>query len=288
MISTFWQTFVNMAKKIEKGVLEKNTSESVINAIKEKYKPNKSLIDNSLEKIEMINWFYESLKTREDDRLIFSYVVLEYIWDNFLLPMEQYKLVKKMDETIAKVARQQLVKEGRYFRYVEFKTPPFNIKYIDMSGKSAPDPLIKILEKDPKDKYNMFKANRETTGNLYGFLVPSKEAYIFKSNKSPPVAGKLPDKGEACHNITTLLHHLNYMYPLGKVLKEAYSYDYNINDEELNPKEGKRKFRSAPRYCSLRELLLRFMNAKKVNGLTYCSPLDSGLGRCLGFCEKEY
>lgn len=269
MISTFWQTFVNMAKKIEKGVLEKNPSESVINAIKEKYKPNKSLIDNSLEKIEMINWFYESLKTREDDRLIFSYVVLEYIWDNFLLPMEQYKLVKKMDETIAKVARQQLVKEGRYFRYVEFKTPPFNIKYIDMSGKSAPDPLIKILEKDPKDKYNMFKANRETTGNLYGFLVPSKEAYIFKSNKIPPVAGKLPDKGEACHNITTLLHHLNYMYPLGKVLKEAYSYDYNINDEELNPKEGKRKFRSAPRYCSLRELLLRFMNAKKVNGLIW-------------------
>lgn len=269
MIIRFWQTFVNMAKKIEKGILESKPSESIINVIKEKYKDNDSLIKITIEKLEMINWFYESVKSKEEDRALFSEIVLEYIWDNFILPMEQYKLIKTSDELIAKVAREQLVKDGRYFRYVEFKTPPFDIKYICKDGKPCFPAIIKDLESDQKDKYNTLKVNKENTGSLYGFLVPMKEILMFKSNKTPPSVGKQPEKGEACDNITTLSHHLNYIYPLGKILKERYNNDYDINEENLDPKEGKRKFRSAPRYCSLRELLLRFMDIKKVNNLRW-------------------
>ena len=96
-----------------------------------------------------------------------------------------------------------------------------------------------------------------------------KESYIFKTNKTPPVAGKIPEKGQICDNITTLLYHLQYLYPLGKILKEKYNYDYNINIEEMDPKDGKRRFKSVTRYCSLRELLLRFMDSKKVNNLRW-------------------
>jgi hypothetical protein len=258
-----------MAKKIEKGILETKLSDSIINAIKEKYKSNDILIKNSIERIEMINWFYESIKSRDEDRSIFSEVVLEYIWDNFLLPYEQYKLTKTMDDIIFKVAKEQIVKDGRYFRYVEYKNPPFDIKYLCKDGKPCFPAIIKDLESDKKDIYNNLNVNKDNTGNLYGFLVPMKEVYTFKSNKTPPSVGKEPEKGEACHNITTLSHHLNYIYPLGKVLKEYYNYDYNINEEEMDPKEGKRKFKSAPRYCSLRELLLRFMDNKKVNNLRW-------------------
>uniref|UniRef100_A0A6C0D5X7 Helicase ATP-binding domain-containing protein n=1 Tax=viral metagenome TaxID=1070528 RepID=A0A6C0D5X7_9ZZZZ len=269
MILKFWQTFVNMAKKIEKGILESKPSDSVVNAIKEKYKMNDNLIKNSIERLEMIYWFYETIKTKEEDRSLFAEIVLEYIWDNFILPMEQYKLIKTMDELIAKVAREQLVKDKRYFRYVEFKTPPFDIKYICKDGKPCFPAIVKDLETDQKDTYNTLKVNKENTGNFYGFLVPMKEILMFKSNKSPPSVGKEPEKGEACHNITTLAHHLNYMYPLGKVLKERYNYEYDINEEIMDPKDGKRKFKSAPRYCSLRELVLRFMDIKKVNNLRW-------------------
>ena len=268
-IQKFWQTFVNMSKKIEKGILEAKNSDSVVNAIREKYKGNTSLIKGTLERLEMINWLYESLKTSDEDRKLFSEVVLEFIWDNFILPLEQYTLVKSMDETIAKVGREQIIKDGRYFRYVELKISPFDIKYICKDGKPCFPAIIKDLEKDQKDIYNTLKANKETTGDLYGFLVPAKEIYTFKSSKKAPSVGKLPEKGETCHNITTLSHHFDHIYPLGKVLKQTYNYDYNINDEFMNNKDGKRKFKSAPRHCSLRELLLRFMDIKKVNNLRW-------------------
>jgi len=268
-IMKFWQTFVSMSRKVEKGILEPKISQSAVNIIKEKYKGNNDLIKDSIERIEMINWFYETLKTRDEDRKIFSEVVLEFIWDNFLLPMEQYKLVKTMDETIFRVGREQVVKEGRFFRYVEVKLNPFNIKYICKDGKPCFPAIVNDLEKDQKDIYNTLKANKENTGDLYGFLVPVKETFTFKSSKTAPSVGKEPEKGEACYTITTLAHHLNYMYPLGTTLKEKTGYDYEINDETINPKIGKRKFKSAPRYCSLRELLLRFMDMKKVNNLRW-------------------
>ena len=268
-IIKFWQTFVNMSRKIEKGILENKVSDSVVNVIKEKYKGNNDLIKDTIERIEMINWFYETLKSRDEDRTIFSNIVLEFIWDNFLLPLEQYKLVKNMDEIVEKVAKEQLVKGGRYFRYVELKSIPFDIKYICKDGKPCFPAITKDLEKDENDIYNRLKANKENTGNLYGFLVPVKERYTFKSSKTAPSVGKDPEKGEACYTITTLAHHLNYTYPLGKVLKETTGHDYHINDEYMNPKEGKRRFKSAPRYCSLRELLLRFMDTKNINGLRW-------------------
>jgi hypothetical protein len=92
---------------------------------------------------------------------------------------------------------------------------------------------------------------------------------MFKSSKTAPSVGKDPEKGEACYTITTLAHHLNYTYPLGKLLKSTTGYDYHINDEYMNPKEGKRRFKSSPRYCSLRELLLRFMDTKNAAGLRW-------------------
>ena len=268
-LSKFWQTFERYSLKIEKGILEEAPSQSIVNILTEKYKGNSDLIKNSIERISMINWFFETLKNRESDRRIFSNVALEFIWDNFLLPMEQYALSKKDDEIIKRVAKEQIVKDGRYFRFVELKKAPFDMRYICKDGKDCFPAIVKDLETDEKDSYNKLKINKENTGNYYGFLVPSKEIYTFKSNKTPPSNGKDPEKGEASCNITNLAHHFSYLYPLGKVLNDVAGYDYNISEAYIDNKSGKRKFKGAVKYCTLRELVLRFMDAKKINNLRW-------------------
>ena len=96
-------------------------------------------------------------------------------------------------------------------------------------------------------------------------MVPVKGSLSLKSNKTAPPVNKAPEGGQECKIITTLAHHLDLLYPLGKILKESIDDDLDINPEIMNPKEGTRRFKNTPRYCSLRELVLRYMDILNIN-----------------------
>jgi len=53
---------------------------------------------------------------------------------------------------------------------------------------------------------------------------------------------------------------------LGHILKSAGLNDLDLNKETF---ESKRSFKNVQRYCALRELVLRYMDAKKVKGLRW-------------------
>jgi hypothetical protein len=261
-LATFWEIFDQYAKKIETGTLEVsniNLPSTIQNIIIEKYKGNKDLIAYNIMRIEMINWFYISIKNNVDDRKLYAYVVLEYIWDNFLTAKEQFNLLKTVPK---KIIEEQYVGD-KYFRFIKLQ-PPYNVEYVSKEDNKRLAPsVVDVLEEN--DLYNNLKANVDTTGKGYGFIVPIKDVLTFKSNKDVARVGDLPEGGQGCKIISTLAPHVEALVNLGRILREHGPSDLDLNKETF----AIRKFSNVQRYCALRELVLRFMDLKKINRLRW-------------------
>ena len=260
-VEKFWDIFNNWAKKIDTGAMEPsaNLPSYIQDLIIEKYKTNKDLITYNIFRIEMILWLYISIKNNIEDRKLYHNLVLEYIWDNFLTSQEQYTLFKNKRVPF-KIAEEQIVKD-KYFRYMNLNAP-YNIIYM-CDTKICQPSVIEYLE---SEDVTYTQANVQTTGKGYGFLVPIKGSLTFKCNSSVARVGSNPEGGQGCKIISTLSPHIEALVNLGNILKDAGLNDLDLNKDVF---EKKRSFKNVQRYCALRELVLRFMDAKRVKGLRW-------------------
>lgn len=269
---SFWEIFVQVAEKLRAGTHDINSISlpSVVQtAINEKYKGNTELIKYNIFRIEMIYWLYISLKNNRESRIFYADVVLEYIWDNFLTSQEQILLLKKVPN---KISEEQVV-NNKYFRYINLQKP-YDIKYISLeNNKLIVESLQDRLEEN--DPYKSLKANTDTTGKGYGFIVPIDGVLTFKTNKDVARVGDLPEGGQGCKIISRLAPHIESLILLGNILKESGANDLELNREVLEGTSS-RSFKNVQRYCAVRELVLRFMDLKKVNGLRwFYRPISS-------------
>ena len=259
----FWHIFTNFAKQIETGTLDVNgiaLPKSIESEIIDKYKGNKDLITYNIYRIEMILWFYTSIKSSIIDRKLYSIVVLQYIWDNFLTSQEQFTLFKTED--VEHIATEQIVND-KYFRFINLQKEPYKINYV-CEDKLCAQSVIDQLEKN--DILNTLKANVDTSGKGYGFIVPIKSVLTFKSNNIVAQVGKDPEAGQGCKIISNLKPHIESLVYLGSLLKEKLNSDLDLNKENFDS-SSRRYFKNVQRYCALRELVLRFMDSKQINGL---------------------
>jgi hypothetical protein len=275
-IELFWSTIKEWAGKIKEGSADTNTvSKSVIDAIKNKFKYNSIIANNINDQIHMILWLYKRMIEVEDYRSILAYVFLEYVWDYCLTYSEQISLAKNSDEIIKIVAKENIMSDN-IFRYV-LLNEPYNMMYW-CNDKLCSEIIIRTVEKDPKDPYNLLKANIETTGPFYGFLVPKKGNLSFKliDNEKSHTAdvGQSPPSGAVCSDVQTVEPKLKRLYKIGSLLKESGYPDFDLNDIKLKDNKAKKSLKkemayptNPNTYCALEEFILRWMDFKRVNGL---------------------
>ena len=148
------------------------------------------------------------------------------------------------------------------------------------NDKLCSEIIIKTVEKDIKDPYNSLKANVETTGSIYGFLVPKKGALSLKivDGVKSRVADvdENPPSGAVCSDVQTVAPKLKILFKFGSLLKEAGLPDFDLNETVFNAikqeksKKGKKESILFPKnpntYCALDEFVLRWMDIEKVNG----------------------
>jgi hypothetical protein len=204
--------------------------------------------------------------------------------------------VATADPTIMKVASEQIVKKGTTtaFRYVDVVKG--GLKYLcgDADCGAA---VVSILEKEPFDPS---KADITNTAPIYGFMVPKKGELIFKTSEKPAQVGAIPEKGGECGNISTISFHVSMLVRLGKEMASRGELDVALtsamNEQgvevgsltELRPQwlvdhlktlktkaqlneyfsqcPWQKNPRNSVRACALKDLLLRFLDAKKVGG----------------------
>jgi len=263
-INKLWESIISMAQKIQSGTLENKLQQILIELIKQKYKSNPIKASEILNSFEMVFWLYRGLKDSVDDRKIFAYVFLDYIWDTLLNVQQQLILSSNDDEIIQKVAEEQLIQNGKYYRFLNL-SEPYDIQYY-CGNKLCYEAEKQLLEKDSKDPYNRIPpADKSNVGEVYGFLVPKARHLVFKTNV-PAEVGKKPVGGQECLNTTSRKANIEFLYLLGKILNETIKTDLNLNPENIDPEKGRHKLKNPNEYCTIREFVLRMMDEKKILG----------------------
>ena len=217
-------------------------------------------IDKFRQILEMIEWFHFSFhKSSNKNPDSFRKTLLFFFWDEWLTLEEQKFLVysTSLDTT-------ECVKENQYVlgrilinRFINPKNG--EIEFMCEGGQ----PCVKAIIDDIKrDKINIFNVNNKTTGSIYGFIVPKNGDIVFKTADPPEEAGKI-GRGKECGNVSTMTGHITNLIELGDILKANVKSDFDLNRGII---VGTRKIKNSTRACTLMNLLIRFLDADKVQG----------------------
>jgi hypothetical protein len=250
---------------------------------------NKDESDREKSWLTMINWLYDHIQSTEtysaEDKTTYctalSQTLVDFIWDESLRPMEQLHLLEGGNELTLKTASEQIVKKGATdaFRFIDSTTGL--IKY--MCGTvSCSDAITRVFESDPDDPLRNLQANTQTTGQIYGFIVPKakERRLVFKTSSAPPPPGGKPEKGGECAIISTISWHIQMLKEISNILVAEGYPRFILTDDILDEKARKklekqeakaagrstastaksaRTFENAVRACALKDIMLRWL-----------------------------
>ena len=299
-VDRFWQTVVQWSKTVQKRTIIQlgmsvKIPNYVVDVIKQKYLGDNDRIKYSLQGLEMFQWYYYVMKDKLEYRNALGTVLLEYIWDNFLTFQEQIQLIKVPDEIVIDIGKEQILESGKYIRYMSLQYP-YKLKYW-CNDKHCSDALATVLDKNQKDPYFKVEANIETTGPIYGFIVPREGGYLtFKTSEEVAQIDALPSNGEECKIIQKVSHHLTMLYKIGTILASEGFPDFDLTSSILYKKKTTkdaetvetRQVESAIRYCALKEIILRWMDIMNVsNKRWFYRPISSYKSKHYAKAKKQ-
>jgi hypothetical protein len=196
-----------------------------------------------------VAWMYESIRGgATGHREVLAQALLEFIWDESLKPNEQHALLRGAPEGSLerRIGREQIQRQDAVeaFRYIDTQTG--KIRYIFPDGKPN-EALSKLLEASKSDPLYGIKADKESSGPVYGFLVPkAKEGrLVFKTSDSPPAPGGNPEKGGECAIVSTIALHIKAVKALARILEAEELPKFFFTDDVLDEKERRLKAREA-------------------------------------------
>jgi len=285
----YWAAITNWAATIRDGTSVLDIPTDVLNALELRYRDKKEF-ERQGDILTMFSWMFENTRNTpypDDARILYqkllAEVLLELVWDQNLVAKEQLTLLKgeRTAELIA-VAEEQLVKNGKTeaFRYVSPKTGV--VEYECADGNKCSTAVVDFFEK----RSVALKANRETTGKIYGFIIPKpKDArLVFKTNDRPVDSEKPPEKGGECEIVSTISSHKKMLVEIRDMIKELGYPPFLLTDDVLNEKDTRvkekktkeivsrlkmdsRKFQNVVKACALKNIILRFIDKlEKIKG----------------------
>jgi hypothetical protein len=97
------------------------------------------------------------------------------------------------------------------------------------------------------------------TAELYGFMVPWENNIMFKTNQPKP-EGTDPGSGAACAIVSNVKGHRMKLIVLGEILHRYTNSHYDLTETVLTVT---RKMTSAPNFCALTEIVMRWMDIRR-------------------------
>jgi len=227
----------------------------------------KAAIDNPsetyLQILEMIQLFHGSFHTTSPrNQESFRKALLFYFWDEWLTIEEQTYLVRSTGLNL-----HELIRENQYLfgqitvnRYLHPKTG--GIYFTCEDGVECAKSIVDQIQRSTTDSLRQTQVNKKTSGSLYGYNVPKDGHIVFKTNKSPEVNGKI-GRGSECMIVSNVKEHLTNLMFIGETLQAHVKTDFHLNRETL---VTERSIKGSIRICTLMNVLLRFMDAERING----------------------
>jgi len=289
----YWRATIAWAKQIRDGERILDIPPDFLKTMKERFSADVNTYNREYNMLVMISWMYENIldsaEYGEDRKVVYrgllADILLEIIWDESIRPVEQIRIVgdpANASDELKKVTDEQRIQQGTtsIFRYVNSTTG--GIEY--MCGKEkCSSAVVKVLEADKTDPLNMLEANSETTGKIYGFIIPKiKEGKLVlktsDTSLNPIPRGSIPPKGKECENVSNTTEHKLQLMEIGKIMDQLGYPRFLLIDAVLNEKKqrGKaeagaatesdklhahrRKFQNSVKHCALKNIMLRLMD----------------------------
>ncbi len=235
-----------------------------------------------MQRYEVIQWFAGAcIPWTEDKRNYFRKAVMELVWDEEFNDEDRETLLferEQMPETMAIVAQQHYFRTKKDSIIRMISADENALKYY-CNGKTLCAPA-KIALFDPKrekgvppkktdDPLSTLIVNKDTTGQLYGFITNEKGMYVYKSHR-PGKTGS----GEKCDNVSNMKKHREKVVEMGEVLEEVTGENYQLTDEILD--KSSRKVVNPKRMCMLLNLVLRYMDKMNIqNKRWFYRPIEA-------------
>lgn len=267
---SFWLSIKNWCQTLANGSATTVIPPEVINTTQKRYGGNKNELKRVMFEIEMVNWLYVTVRTKESYRKLFAQIVLELIWDKYLKQGEQLKIYttenESADELTKRTWNENVVssKMANGFKTAFRVLNPTNGKLIYHCPTGICDPsLIKVFEEDSSDILRGLVANQTTSAKIYGTVNFKRGNFVFKTNEAVDPKKKLPDVGSECSVVSSISAHFTLLKEIGMMIQPILGTDLDLNEGMLE-KSPIRSFKNAIRACALTELVLRLLDKLKV------------------------
>jgi hypothetical protein len=265
-----WEQAKLWTESIRAGTAGPLIPQTLMNEVN-KLKESEGIEKAQKEKLDMILYMYENIKTNEEVRGKFADVVLEYMWDEFLTLATQRELLSTQweDPILQKTARDAFweYEEAMYMRLVNGATN--QIEYLCLDGASGtvtacPRAIAEVLARETgADPLLQRPIDVRYTGFEYGFINhnPKKKKLVFKKGRPPMPRGKI-SRGSECSINAGTTYELKLLERFGEVLGKAGGDTLGMTAEEL----GSRPIKNSVRVCTVSDLVLRYMDFIKSDG----------------------
>lgn len=203
-------------------------------------------------------------------RAAFKKIAMEFAWDEELTPKEQKLLITEVPvhPVVAATATQNFLTAGSVSAIRHLDMIRLKLEYLcrDSTGAlnvCAPT-VVSVITQPKYDTLKQLALNKETTGLLYGFLVPKGDEIVFKTGVPPAVGGKT-GRGQECANVSTTTEHLNKLMEMGTILLEVAGQDMGLTTAKmLDVRDKSRYLSNTNMMCTLLDLVLRYMDAMRI------------------------
>jgi hypothetical protein len=214
----------------------------------------KQQYDVYINKLTMI--VFLAKKIEPTNRSIYEQVVLEYIWDEWIHPSEQIRLLLTKNEFYRDIANEQILTSGAQ-TVIRSINPSTNIlEYICDNGEPCSKTISKYFDKLLEKKDVVKKVvNSKTTGSIYGFIVPKRGSIVFKTLE--PKDKLKAVSGQECAIVTTKSHWYDKLIQIGNELRRAGLYDLDLNQGRLITSVD---IINSTRGCTVLDIILRYID----------------------------
>ena len=265
--TNLWVVFSNWIDLLVSGKLK--ISDKVASTIQNLTDNNSQLRKKYNERLNIIVYFFS---IEDIDKAVAKKAVLEYIWDNFLEVQEQLKLLVNPDDKIKDIAGQHTLQSGsvKANRFLNYNTG--QLDFICADGRPcsiAVADSFKALAEPIKG----LKADTKSTGFFYGFMAAKRGDIVFKTLTPHPVGGS-PARGQECAYDSVPTEKRERLVSLGEYMRKKGLTNLELTDGIL--KQAPQINKNASCYCILIELVLRYMDVKKIDGKKwFFRPIES-------------
>lgn len=212
-----------------------------------------------------IEWFQTSFNDIPQEKRAtlmpaFRKVLIEYFWDKWITTEEQLQLAMKSETAALSIVipadtvyQLGTVKINRFLNPNDGK-----IIYQCQDGNPCQRVIIDEIGRDKNDHIQKILVNQDTTGPLYGFIVPKKGGImVFKTSEPPESSTIKVSRGSECANVSSIDIHISKLVRLGTYMSGIGNTNYGMTVGIL---AGERKLTNSTRVCALMEIMLRYMD----------------------------